>query len=49
LHLVHHSANCVNMRCLRRSVRAYRELRAPERGTVRLTCGFTGSPDLMQR
>jgi len=49
LHLVHHSADPVNTRCLRRSVRPCSALRVPGRRTAAVTRDFTGRLDLMQR
>ena len=49
LHLMHHSAGCVNTRCLRRSVRPCGALGLPGRRAAAVTWDFTGGLDLMQR
>jgi len=46
---MHHSAVCVNARCLRRSVRPCGALGRPDRRAAAVTWDFTIRPDLMQQ
>jgi hypothetical protein len=46
---MHHSALCVNTRCLQRSVRPYGAVGLPGRRAAVVTWDFTGHVDLMQR
>jgi hypothetical protein len=46
---MHHSADRVNTRCLRRSVRRCGAPICPERGATTMTWDFMARLDLMQR